>query len=66
MKQLKQTLQTYIETLHATGASKDYDLACLMKQVEEMLNLNIQYRGIHDIQKHNIRRFYLRHRQLVA
>ena len=36
MNQLKQTIQTYIETLYATGASKDYELACLMEQVEEM------------------------------
>ena len=35
MNQLEQTIQTYIETLYATGASKDYELACLMKQVEE-------------------------------
>ena len=27
MNPLKQTLQTYIKTLHAKGASKDYELA---------------------------------------
>lgn len=36
MKQLEQTIQTYIKTLYAKGASKDSDLACLMEQVEEM------------------------------
>ena len=36
MNQLEQTIQTYIETLYATGASKAYELACLMEQVEEM------------------------------
>ena len=38
MKQLKQTIKTYIETLYAKGASKDYEFACLTKQVEEMAN----------------------------
>ena len=38
MNQLEQTIQTYIETLYATGASKAYELACLMKQVDEMAN----------------------------
>ena len=36
MNQLEQTIQTYIKTLYATGASKDYYLAFLMEQVEEM------------------------------
>lgn len=36
MNPLKQTLQTYIKTLHAKGASKDYELASVMKKVEEM------------------------------
>lgn len=38
MTQLKQTIQTYIKTLYDTGATKDYELACLTKQVEEMAN----------------------------
>ena len=38
MNQLEQTIQTYIETLYATGDSKAYELACLMKQVDEMAN----------------------------
>ena len=32
MNPLKQTLQTYIKTLHAKGASKDYELASVMKK----------------------------------
>ena len=36
MNPSKQTLQTYIKTLHAKGASKDYELASVMKKVEEM------------------------------
>ena len=36
MNQLKQTIQTYIKTLYATGASKDYELAYMMEQVEEL------------------------------
>ena len=38
MNQLEQTIQTYIKTLYAKGASKDSELACLMEQVEEMAN----------------------------
>ena len=38
MNQLKQTQQTYIKTLYDTGATKDYELAGLMEQVEELAN----------------------------
>ena len=38
MNPLKQTIKIYIKTLYATGTPKDYELACLMKQVEEMAN----------------------------
>lgn len=34
MNQLEQTIQTYIETLYAKGASNDYELAGLMKHYE--------------------------------
>ena len=36
MNQLKQTIQTYIKTLYAMGASKDDELACMMEHIEEL------------------------------